>query len=940
MTFCQLVCDALEDPILRILIVAAIVSLCVGMIEDPSEGWLEGTAILMAVVIVVMVTATNDYMKDKQFRALSAKADEVSVTVVRGTEREISAYDLVTGDIMRIKTGSIIPADGIVINCFNLKADESSKTGEPDLMLKGPFRNESNPKASPFLLAGSKIEEGSGTMLIGAVGINSSTGQTEELLQEDPEPTPLEVKLEKIADLIGTIGFYVALATFIVLVGYTVYDAVLAEAWGRESWHTLLSSFIIAITIIVVAVPEGLPLAVALSLAYSVGKMKEENNLVRHLQACETMGGATDVCTDKTGTLTQNRMTVLKLHVNGKTYENDELVGLGSSALGSLLINSFCVNSDASLVANADPKLPDEQKGSRTECAMIGLAKRWQVDYEQVRSKYASLNRVPFDSKWKWMASVADVEGERTIFLKGASERVIDLCEFINDQGQVQPFTTEQKEALKRDIVLPYARETLRTIGLAYRQDNAIIPEAFYHEDKMDESYVTSNMVFLGIVGIKDPIRPEVPKAVKTVQRAGVKVRMVTGDNVETAMAIAKECGILDKNFVRREGEYYVMEGNDFAKQVGGLEDDLETKVKVVSNMNVFRKIIPQLVVLARSAPEHKFILVTGLKQMDRVVAVTGDGSNDAPALKKSNVGFAMNIAGTQLAKDAADIILIDDNFASIVTALKWGRNIYDCIRKFIQFQITVNIVALTMCVVGAIFLHHSPLTAVQMLWVNLIMDTFAALALATEPPTEKLLKRKPYGKKESMINAEMKRQIVGAALYQISWLMVMLFLGPDIFGVEAGWASRTWTQEGGRHFTIFFNAFVFMQVFNEINCRKLKAKELNVFKGFCNNSLFIFIIVITIIAQILIVHFGGALLRCSRLTPLEHLYCIGIGMGSLVFIFLLKWFPAKVCTSWKLGDEEKVGAKGLNLLLRRDTTRSRATQQAFMKGMMRMKTK
>jgi magnesium-transporting ATPase (P-type) len=633
-------------------------------------------------------------------------------------------------------------------------------------------------------------------------------------------------------------------------------------------------------------------------------------------------------------------MSVVRLHINGKTYQDGELDGLSSSGVAALLVNSFCVNSDASLVPNVNPDWPDEQKGSRTECAMIGLSKRWKFDYEQIRSKYPSLNRVPFDSKWKWMASIADVEGERTIFLKGASERVIDLCEFIYDQGQIQSFSPEQKEAMKRDIVLPYARDTLRTIGLAYRQDNGLFPEAFYYEDKMDEKYITSNMVFLGVVGIKDPIRPEVPAAVKIVQRAGVKVRMVTGDNIETAMAIAKECGILDKNFQRREGEYYVMEGNDFAKQVGGLEDDPELKVKVVSNMNAFRRIIPQLSVLARSAPEHKFILVTGLKQMDRVVAVTGDGSNDAPALKKSNVGFAMNIAGTQLAKDAADIILIDDNFASIVTALKWGRNIYDCIRKFIQFQITVNIVALTMCVVGAIFLHYSPLTAVQMLWVNLIMDTFAALALATEPPSKKLLKRKPYGKKESMINAEMKRQIVGAAIYQVSWLMVLLFLGPDLFGVEAGWESRAWTEEGGRHFTIFFNAFVFMQVFNEINCRKLKASEFNVFKGFCNNSLFLLISITTIIAQILIVQFGGALLRCSRLTVIEHLYCVGIGMGSLVWILLLKWFPAKICTSWKLDDEEKAGAKGLNLLLRRDTTRSKATQQAFMKGMMRMKTK
>ena len=326
---------------------------------------------------------------------------------------------------------------------------------------------------------------------------------------------------------------------------------------------------------------------------------------------------------------------------------------------------------------------------------------------------------------------------------------------------------------------------------------------------------------------------------------------------------------------------------------------------------------------------------------MGRVVAlVLGDGVNEVPSLKMSKVGFAMNIAGTHLAKDAADLVLMDNCFESVVNALKYGRYLYEGVKRVIQFQITVYIVALVMCLFGAIYLHRSPLTAVQLLWVNVIMNAFAVLALVTEPPSKKLLKRKPYGKKESMINAEMKRQIIGAAIYQVSWLMVLLFLGPDLFGVEPGWASRTWTEESGRHFTIFFNAFVFMQVFNEINCRKLKASEFNVFKGFCNNSLFLLISITTIIAQILIVHFGGALLRCSRLTVIEHLYCVGIGMGSLIWILLLKWFPAKICTSWKLDDEEKAGAKGLNLLLRRDTTRSKATQQAFMKGMMRMKTK
>lgn len=891
-----------------------------------------------------MVTATNDYIKEKQFRKLSAKADEVSVTVVRdGVDIEVLGQDLVVGDIMKVKTGAIIPADGLVLESFMMKADESSKTGESKLVVKGIFLNEDTPKVSPFLLAGSKIEEGGGIMVVIAVGIHSSTGQTAELLEENNEETPLETKLGKIADWIGTIGFYVAVFTFLVLLGYVVVDAFKQGEWGSNSWNGLINSFIIAVTIIVVAVPEGLPLAVTLSLAYSVGKMREEKNLVRRLQACETMGGATDVCTDKTGTLTQNRMAVTDFYVDGRKFTEPEFQEARDTSYFGLLVSSFCLNSDAGLVyAQREGEL-DEQKGNRTECALLGLAKRWGVDYQNVRNGHEILARVPFDSKWKWMATLVGLPQGRTLLVKGASERVVDLCTYrYSSSSPDSPIslTPEEKETLKNEIVTGYAQNCRRTIALAYKIDDGMEPDRLFKEVETadgletvcDTEYVTSELVFLGIMAIQDPLRPEVTKAVAQVQRAGVRVRMVTGDNIDTAMSIAKECGILPKTFQRKDDDYTVMEGDEFAKMVGGLKDDVEKGVKMVGDLSAFKKVAQQLCVLARSAPEHKFILVTGLKQMDKVVAVTGDGSNDAPALKKADVGFAMNIAGTQLAKDAAAIILIDDNFASIVTALKWGRNIYDCIRKFIQFQLTVNIVALTMCFVGAVFLHEAPLTAVQMLWVNLIMDTFAALALATEPPSNKLLKRRPYGRKDSMISPEMKRHILTSAFYQSVWLLLILFLGYGVLDMQPGWEHKEmWTQESGRHFTFFFNVFVFMQVFNEINCRKLKPSELNVFKGFFNNFLFLFIIVVTLVVQVLIVHFGGAIMNTSQLTLHEHLYCLAIGVGSLVWTFLVKFLPAKVCTCWKLDEEHPQMMRGLQSILRRDTTKGRkATSQAF----------
>ena len=391
-------------------------------------------------------------------------------------------------------------------------------------------------------------------------------------------------------------------------------------------------------------------------------------------------------------------------------------------------------------------------------------------------------------------------------------------------------------------------------------------------------------------------MRDGIPEAVGRCKRAGVTVRMVTGDNLKTAKAIAKNAGIL--SISEANSRYAAIDGKTFREEVGGLIEVRDEKGKLiekVKNEEKFIEIISQLKVLARSSPQDKYLLVTGLKNQGAVVAVTGDGTNDAPALKKSDVGFAMGIAGTEVAKEASDIILLDDNFKSIITAIMWGRNIYASVRKFLQFQLTVNVVAMFIAFLGGVVLGESPLTTVQLLWVNLIMDTFAALALATEPPKPELLEDRPHGRNDNIMTSVMWRNVIGQSVYQIVVLCVLLFFGQSVFGFEGREIGTKWNQENGVHFTMIFNTFVMMQVFNEINSRKIGAHEFNIFEGIFNNWLFLFIEFITIVVQITLVEVGGEAVKTSHLTPTQHGICIAIGLGSIIFGFLLKLLPRRM---------------------------------------------
>ncbi|XP_030321458.1 plasma membrane calcium-transporting ATPase 4 isoform X7 [Calypte anna] len=940
-TFLQLVWEALQDVTLIILEIAAIISLGLsfyhppggdnelcgqssGGVEDEGEsqaGWIEGAAILFSVIIVVLVTAFNDWSKEKQFRGLQSRIEqEQKFTVIRkGQVIQIPVAEIVVGDIAQIKYGDLLPADGILIQGNDLKIDESSLTGESDQVKKSLEKD-------PMLLSGTHVMEGSGRMVVTAVGINSQTGiiftllgagegdeekkvkkaktqdgvaleiqplKSQEGVENEEkekkkvkvpkkEKSVLQGKLTRLAVQIGKAGLIMSAITVIILVLYFVIDTfgVQGRPWLAECTpiyiQYFVKFFIIGVTVLVVAVPEGLPLAVTISLAYSVKKMMKDNNLVRHLDACETMGNATAICSDKTGTLTMNRMTVVQAFVGDTHYRQIPDPEAILPKILDLIVNGVAINS-----AYTSKILPPEkegglprQVGNKTECALLGFVLDLKQDYQAVRNEVPEekLYKVyTFNSVRKSMSTVLkNGNGGFRMYSKGASEIILRKCTKILDKnGDPRLFKVKDRDEMVKKVIEPMACHGLRTICLAFRD--------FPGDTEPDwdsENEILSDLTCIAVVGIEDPVRPEVPDAILKCQRAGITVRMVTGDNINTARAIATKCGIL------LPGEDFLcLEGKEFNRLIRNEKGEVEQEQ--------LDKIWPKLRVLARSSPTDKHTLVKGIidstvGDQRQVVAVTGDGTNDGPALKKADVGFAMGIAGTDVAKEASDIILTDDNFTSIVKAVMWGRNVYDSISKFLQFQLTVNIVAVIVAFTGACITQDSPLKAVQMLWVNLIMDTFASLALATEPPSESLLLRKPYGRNKPLISRTMMKNILGHAVYQLTIIFTLLFAGEKFFDIDSG-RNAPLHSPPTEHYTIVFNTFVMMQLFNEINARKIHG-ERNVFESIYRNPIFCTVVLGTFAAQIIIVEFGGKPFSCSGLTLSQWFWCVFIGVGELLW--------------------------------------------------------
>lgn len=902
---------AYNDKVLILLTIAAVISLALGIYQSvtATDGearvqWVEGVAIIVAIVIVVVVGAANDWQKERQFVKLNKKKEDRQVKVIRsGKTVEISIHDVLVGDVMHLEPGDLVPVDGVFITGHNVKCDESSATGESDVLRKTPGsdvyqaieRHENLKKLDPFIVSGAKVSEGVGTFLVTAVGVNSTYGKTLMSLQDEGQTTPLQSKLNVLAEYIAKLGLAAGLLLFIVL--FIKFLAQLKDMYGADAkGQAFLQIFIVAVTIIVVAVPEGLPLAVTLALAFATTRMLKDNNLVRLLRACETMGNATTICSDKTGTLTENKMTAVAATLGTSTKFGEKSAGASSgqangvhdatnssgsmspsefasslaSPVKALLLDSIVINSTA---------FEGEQDGtmtfigSKTETALLSFARTYlgMGSISEARSNAEIAQMVPFDSGRKCMAVVIRLEnGKYRMLVKGASEILLSKStRIIRDPTKEVSDTSlsEKDRSALENIITHYATQSLRTIGLVYRDFDQWPPRGAptSEEDRSLAQFdpLFKDMVLFGIFGIQDPLRPGVTESVRQCQKAGVFVRMVTGDNIMTAKAIAQECGIFTPGGIAIEGP----------------------KFRQLSNRQM-RQIIPRLQVLARSSPDDKKILVTQLRKLGETVAVTGDGTNDAQALKTADVGFSMGITGTEVAKEASDIILMDDNFASIVKAMAWGRTVNDAVKKFLQFQITVNITAVLLTFISAVASgdEESVLTAVQLLWVNLIMDTFAALALATDPPTPHILDRRPEPRSAPLINLTMWKMIIGQSIFQLVVTLVLNFAGKSIFKLSS-------EDDMERLKTTVFNTFVWMQIFNQWNSRRID-NSLNIFEGIFRNRWFIGIQFIIVGGQVLIIFVGGQAFSVKPLVGYQWGVSLILGVISLPVGVIIRLIP------------------------------------------------
>ncbi|KDP21394.1 hypothetical protein JCGZ_21865 [Jatropha curcas] len=865
--FLFFVLDAFKDTTILILLVCAGLALGFGIKEHGAEeGWYEGGSIFVAVFLVVVVSALSNFRQETQFDKLSKISSNIKIEVLRnGHRQQISIFDIVVGDVVYLKIGDQIAADGLFLEGHSLQVDESSMTGESEHV-------EVNSTTNPFLLSGSKVADGYALMLVTSVGMNTAWGEMMSSITRDSnDRTPLQARLDKLTSSIGKVGLSVAFLVLVVMLiryftGNTKNENGLTEFKRGETGtsdvlNAVVSIVAAAVTIVVVAIPEGLPLAVTLTLAYSMKRMMKDQAMVRKLSACETMGSATVICTDKTGTLTLNQMQVTEFWLGQESIDEASYKGIAPTIL-ELFHQGVGLNTTGSVYKPASGSVP-EFSGSPTEKAILSWAvSELGMDMERVKQSYKILHVETFNSEKKRSGvSIRKLE-DNTIHVhwKGAAEMILAMCsDYYESSGMVKSMDEGERSKIER-IIQGMAASSLRCIAFAHKK---ITGEEM--KDEKDENsrqrVKEDGLILVGIIGLKDPCRPGAKKAVEICKSAGVSIKMITGDNVFTAKAIATECGILEQNHQVDSG--VVVEGVEFRNYTH------EQRMAMVD----------KICVMARSSPFDKLLMVQCLKQKGEVVAVTGDGTNDAPALKEADIGLSMGIQGTEVAKESSDIVILDDNFTTAATVLRWGRCVYNNIQKFIQFQLTVNVAALVINFIAAVSAGEVPLTAVQLLWVNLIMDTLGALALATERPTDELMQRQPVGRTEPLITNIMWRNLLAQALYQIAILLTLQFKGESIFNVSPEVND-----------TIIFNTFVFCQVFNEFNARNLEKQ--NVFKGIHKNHLFLGIVAITIILQFVMVEFLKKFASTERLNLLQWAVCVLIAAVSWPIGWFVKLIP------------------------------------------------
>lgn len=839
--------EKFKDPIIIILLVALMLSFaiscfhCFGPEQQGFTAFLEPIGIFIAVLLATLIGFIFEVKAANAFERLNTANDDIPVTVIRDAHvQQVSRKDIVVGDIVLLNTGDEVPADGILLETNSLQINESTLTGEP-VISKTTIEADFDTNAtypSNMALRSTTVVDGNGVMRIETVGDATEYGKVNHgSLIENNIETPLQIQLRRLAGVISKVGYTVAILTFILLTvkGLWNYEGMSMLQIGSE----LLSNFMIAVTLIVVSVPEGLPMSVTLSLALSMNRMLKTNNLVRKMHACETMGAATVICTDKTGTLTQNCMQV---HETGFLTLSEQK--LHDDVASRIVKEGIAVNSTANLDKSGDAI---KTIGNPTEAALLLWLESQGAEYNVLRNNARVLSVLTFSTERKYMATVvgSPLLGKKVLYVKGAPEIVLSLCSKVETCEGVKS-VGECRENIEGHL-LEYQKKAMRTLGFAYcflkENDN----DAPYSDGRLND---TLELNFIGYVAISDPVRPDVPDAVKTCLKAGIDVKIVTGDTPGTAGEIGRQIGIIDDT----TSENAIITGPAFE----ALSDD-EAAKRVMS-----------LKIMCRARPMDKQRLVRLLQEQGAVVAVTGDGTNDAPALKAAQVGLSMG-DGTSVAKEASDITILDNSFGSIVRAVMWGRSLYKNIQRFLLFQLTINVVACLIVMFGSLMGTSSPLTITQMLWVNLIMDTFASCALASLAPNKKVMKEQPRKSSDFIVTSHMAYSIFIVGLIFFALLMGLLYYFNDNGGMTL------------HNMSLFFTFFVMLQWWNLFNAKSFMTGA-STFKGIMKEKTFLLILALIFAGQVFIISFGGEMFSVEPL-PFKDWVLITLLTSPVLFI-------------------------------------------------------